>query len=126
MSPEKVETRRYSKDHGGALLAHQCCEGRGIEGAAAQQPIATKQPEIAELADWEVPPRPRAGRRPDPRPAVTDFHFGSEVAHFGDLAAMHDAVFATSTWRPSASKTIAPAGTISDGVLRGILSSTVQ
>ena len=44
--------RRVAKDHGGALLAHQCCEGRGIEGAAAQQPIATKQPEIAELADW--------------------------------------------------------------------------
>src|ERR1700737_4781964 len=43
--------RRGGKDHRGMFLAPQRREGQSIEGAAAQQPIATEEPGIADLAD---------------------------------------------------------------------------
>ena len=42
---------RVGKDHRGVFLAHQRRERQSIEGAAAQQPIATEEPGIADLAD---------------------------------------------------------------------------
>jgi len=43
--------RRVGKGRRGVFLAHQRREGQSIEGAAAQQPMVAKEPEIAQLAD---------------------------------------------------------------------------
>jgi hypothetical protein len=43
--------RRVGEDRSGAFRVHQRREGSPIEGAAAQQAMRAKKPEIAELAD---------------------------------------------------------------------------
>src|SRR5215469_10987457 len=42
---------RVCEDRGGSFRTHQCREGSGIKGAAAQEPMMAKKPEITELAD---------------------------------------------------------------------------
>ena len=43
--------RRVCEDRSGPFLAHQDREGSRIEGAAAQEAMMAKKPEITELAD---------------------------------------------------------------------------